>query len=61
MDWRELRLHRATIAEARKTGGDAAADMLADQYTKLSLLYPPFLRGFLLGKTDDLRFTAAGS
>jgi hypothetical protein len=61
MDWCELRLHRATIAEARKTGGDAAADMLADQYTKLSLLYPPFLRDFLLGKTDDLRFTAAGS
>jgi hypothetical protein len=61
MDWRELRLHRATIEEARKTGGDTAAEILADQYTKLSLLYPPFLRDFLLGKTDDLRYSAARS
>ncbi len=55
MDWRELHRHRATIAEARKTGGGAAAEILADQYTKLSLLYPPFLRDFLLGNTDDFR------
>jgi hypothetical protein len=59
MDWRELRWHRAAIADARKTGGDTAAEMLADQYTKLSLLYPIFLRDFLLGKTDVLRLTAA--
>ena len=58
MDWRELRWHRAAIADARQTGGDAAAEMLVNQYTRLSLLYPTFLRDFLLGKTDELRLTA---
>ncbi len=59
MDWRDLHWHRDAIAKARQTGGDTTAEMLADQYTKISLLYPTFLKDFLLGKTDELRLTAA--
>ena len=58
MDWRELRWHREAIGNARKTGGEMAAEMLASQYTKLALLYPLFLKDFLLGRTDELRLTA---
>jgi hypothetical protein len=58
LDWRELHLHRAAIARAQESGGSAAAEQLADQYTKLSLLYPLFLRDFLLSKTDHLSYHA---
>lgn len=58
MDWRAIAAHRAAIAAARQSGGDSAAEQLADQYTHLSLLYPPFTRDFLLEKTDTLPLKA---
>ncbi len=58
LDWRELHLHRAAIARARESGGSAAAEQLADQYTKFSLLYPLFMHDFLLSKTDKLPYHA---
>jgi hypothetical protein len=58
LDWRELHLHRAAVARARESGGSAAAEQLADQYTKFALLYPLFIRDFLLSKTDKLSYQA---
>ena len=54
MDWGAIERHRAAIYNARKSGGDQAAEQLADQFINLALLYPPFTRDFLLGKTDTL-------
>ena len=58
LDWGAIVRHRDAIANARKSGGDLAAEQLADQFIKFSLLYPPFTRDFLLGKTDTLPLIA---
>lgn len=59
MDWRELHWHRERIAAERKAAGDEAAGRLTKQYTRAMQLYPIFLEDFLMGKTDELRLTAA--
>jgi hypothetical protein len=42
-----------------KAAGDEAAGRLTKQYTRDMQLYPIFLEDFLMGKTDELRLTAA--
>jgi hypothetical protein len=55
MDSRCLIQSRAQIEQKRFDQGEGAADQLADQMIEMQLLYPPWFKPFLLGKSSELR------
>jgi hypothetical protein len=59
MDWRYLLAHRRQIESERRRNGEWAAQRVADEYIKLSMLYPPFVAPFLLGQTATLTLSKA--